>query len=217
MALPVAPYRWRGRWVSGSDYFNYDAVQSPLTLLTYVLDNGNQLINSVIDPSASPLWKVLNPLVGGFTPAFGSFSSTQTQPFAVPPSGPTLLSYNTQDLVPQGVACILPSAQLTVAATGVYKVLSSIQMDNTAILARDAEAWIAVNGTPVPNSATRVQLSAAVEVVMAVEWFVPLSAGDTIEIQGAASGGAGPRALAIAAAGYIPAIPSIITTITRIA
>jgi hypothetical protein len=186
-------------------------------LLTYVLDNGNQLINSVIDPSASPLWKVLNPLVGGFTPAFGSFRSTATQPFAVPPSGPTLLSYNTQDLVPQGVACILPSAQLTVAATGVYKVLSSIQMDNTAILARDAEAWIAVNGTPVPNSATRVQLSAAVEVVMAVEWFVPLSAGDTIEIQGAASGGAGPRALAIAAAGYIPAIPSIITTITRIA
>ena len=217
MALPVAPYRWRGRWVSGSDYFNYDTVQSPLTLLTYVLDNGNQLINSVIDPSASPLWKVLNPLVGGFTPAFGSFSSTQTQPFAVPPSGPTLLSYNTQDLVPQGVACILPSAQLTVAATGVYKVLSSVQMDNTGVGARDGEVWIAVNGTAVPNSATRIQVNQNTELVMAVEWFLPLSAADTVEIQAAASGGAGVQALAIPAAGYIPAIPSIITTITRIA
>jgi hypothetical protein len=182
-----------------------------------VLDNGNQLINSVIDPSASPLWKVLNPLVGGFTPAFGSFSSTATQNFAVPPAGPTLLTYTTQDLLPQGVSCVLPSSLITVNATGVYKVLSSVQMNNAMGGARDGEVWIAVNGTAVPNSATRIQVNQNTELVMAVEWFLPLSAADTVEIQAAASGGAGVQALAIPAAGYIPAIPSIITTITRIA
>jgi len=52
--------------------------------------------------------------------------------------------------------------------------------------------------------------------VMAVEWFLDLSAGDTLAVIGFSST-TGLQALAVASAGPVPAIPSIITTIVRIA
>ena len=64
MALPNTAYRWRGDWVNGDDYYNYDVARSPITNLAYVLDNGNQLVPSVTDPSADANWKLI-PQGGG--------------------------------------------------------------------------------------------------------------------------------------------------------
>jgi len=76
--------------------------------------------------------------------------------------------------------------------------------------------WIAVNGTAVPNSATRIQINQNQETVMAVEWMTPLDKGDAVSIN-LASTAEGLQALAIAAAAPVPAIPSIIVTLQRIA
>lgn len=74
--------------------------------------------------------------------------------------------------------------------------------------------FIAINGSPVPNSTTRIQINQNQEVVMTVEWFLELNEKDYITIV-MFSASAGLQALAIPSAG-IPAIPSIITTIMRI-
>ena len=74
--------------------------------------------------------------------------------------------------------------------------------------------FIAVNNTPVPNSATRIQINQNQEVVMSVEWVLELNAKDYITIV-MFSATTGLQALAIPASA-VPAIPSIITTIMRI-
>jgi len=150
--------------------------------------------------------------------AYGSFSSTDTQ--LVNPAFPILavlpLVYDTTDITPLGVSCATPSADIVVATTGVYKVLSSVQCDKTTIGVGDLEMWIAVNGTAVPNSATRIAINQNIESLMAVEWFLELASGDAVSIN-LASLADGLRALSVAAAAPVPAIPSIITTILRIA
>jgi len=149
---------------------------------------------------------------------YGSFSSTDTQ--LVNPAFPILaalpLAYDTVDITPFGVSCAVPSADIVVGIAGVYKVLSSVQCDKTTVNVGDLEMWIAVGGVAVPNSATRVAINQNIETLMAVEWFVELAAGDAVSIN-LASSADGLRALSVAAAAPVPAIPSIITTILRIA
>lgn len=144
--------------------------------------------------------------------AYASYSSTQTQNVAQ--NTPLPVSHNTQDITPKNIYTTLPSTNLYVRNKGVYKVLSSLQCNKTSAVAGDLEMFIAVNGTPVANSTSRIQINQNQEVVMTVEWFLELNANDYITIV-LFSATTGLQALAIAS-GTIPAIPSIITTIMRI-
>jgi len=110
-----------------------------------------------------------------------------------------------------------PSASITVTEAGVYKVVSSLQCKNTVVgPALELDMWIAVGGIPVPNSTTRVAINQNQEVVMTVEWLLVLAASDSFNVEIYVPV-AGPEALAVPAAPPVPAIPSIITTVLRIA
>jgi len=153
-------------------------------------------------------------LSAGFIPAYGSFSSTQTQPLAA--GTPLPFEYDTKDVASStGVNVLFPSAEIIVSNAGTYKILSSLQCDSTVGL-QSINMYLQVNGTPVANTATRVVVNLNLESLMTVEWFIDLGAGDKVEIVGYDLTG-GAQALAIAAAPPVPAIPSIITTILRIA
>jgi hypothetical protein len=147
-----------------------------------------------------------------FPPAYGSFSSTQIQ--TITQNTPLPFTYDTQDITPDGVS--QSGASIVVQKAGVYKILTSLQCDKTTGTAGDMEMWIGKNGTAVPNTATRIQINQNQECVMSVEWFLDLSAGDTLAVIGISST-TGLRAVAFPSASPIPAIPSIITTILRIA
>ena len=162
----------------------------------------------------TPCWIPAGSVSYFFLPASGSFSSTQTQTVAQTTQVPVV--YNTVDITPVGMTCVTPSASILIANTGRYKVLSSLQCDRTMGGNGDLEMWIAVNGTAVPNSATRLQINQNVETVLAVEWFLDITAGQSISIV-LYSTSNGMRALSLPAAPPVPAIPSIITTVVRIA
>jgi hypothetical protein len=149
--------------------------------------------------------------------AYGSFSSTQTQVAGAVSATPVV--YDTADITPFGVSCTLPSANIVIGIAGVYKVLASAQCDKTgAGLATPLDMWVSVNGTAVPNSATRIAVNQNSETVMTVEWFLDLDKGDTVAVQTFSSSGAlDLQLLAVPAAAPVPAIPSIITTLLRIA
>ena len=161
-----------------------------------------------------------NPSVAVFgpSPCYGSFSSTQTQ--AVNPDFPTLAVlpavYDTADIKPVGVSCAVPSKDIVIGVAGVYKVLASAQCDKTTANPGDLEMWIAVNGTAVPNSATRLAINQNLESLLTVEWIVDLAVGDEVNVA-FASIAEGFRLLAIAASAPVPAIPSIIVTLVKIA
>lgn len=144
---------------------------------------------------------------------YGSYSSTTTQ--NVTATEPLALVHDTEDIHPSGVYASLPSADLYVRNRGVYKILTSIQVNKTSGGFDDVEMYISINGTPVPNTATRLNVNQNVESLMTVEWFVQLNANDYINIV-IYSASSGFQALAIASATPVPAVPSVITTIFRI-
>jgi len=148
------------------------------------------------------------------TPAYGSFSSSATQTLTENVALP--FTYDTIDITAKHIYTTdLPSANIYVTNKGVYKVLSSLQCDKTSGGTGDMEMFCAVNGTAVPNSATRIQINQNQETLMAVEWFLELDKNDAVSIVGFSTT-TGLRALSIASATPVPAIPSIITTIMRI-
>lgn len=153
--------------------------------------------------------------VGAFPSAYGSFSSTITTPLN--PGSETFVLLTTIDVIPlAGLTFILPSSQVGVDNTGIYKCLASVQLDKTSPGLAVIDMYPKVNGTAVPNSATKLNINQNQEDVMTVEWFFSLSAGDNIAIA-LYTTSSGVRALAVPAAAPIPAIPSIILTIVRIA
>lgn len=225
MSVPVAALRNAGVWNSTTNYVQNDFVRSPTDSKLYVYIGVKPVLAGFPDPAVGglPNWVELeapNPLPPLFAPAYGSFSSTQTQLInaAFPLLSPLTLAYDTADVPPVGVAVIgFPgAAPIRVAAAGVYKVLSSVQLDKTTGGLADVDLYITANGVPVPNSATKLNINQNQEDLMTVEWFITLPALGVIEVV-LESAVAGIRALAVPAAGTVPSIPSVITTILRIA
>lgn len=155
-----------------------------------------------------------------FTPAYGSFSSSATQTLNPAPSI-TQLFYTNDDIISVNVSSAITSPYLTVVNAGTYKVLSSVQFDKTGTgvgLFAPAEMWIELNDVAVPNSATRLVINNNLEMLMTVEWFVDCDAGDRISIVAYDPTSSGDLvAKAFLATPPCPEIPSIITTILRIA
>lgn len=219
MSLPTSEFQYAGIW-NVSKLYNYlQFVESPTDNLCYVYV-GLPVFSGGGDPATiqpSPIWIPINPPTAGFTPAYGSFSSTATQNLTASVELP--LTYNTIDVPPIGVFYGVPNASsIGVNATGMYKVVSSLQCNKLAGggTTADIEMYPKINGTAVPNSATRLQINNATESVMTVEWFLPLAVGNVLQIA-LYTTSTNAQALAFPANPPVPAIPSIITTITRIA
>jgi hypothetical protein len=150
-----------------------------------------------------------------FSPTYGSFSSTQIQTVAATTDTP--LTYDTADVSPVGMACALaPSSDIVITNAGTYKVVASVQCDKTTAGVNELDLWVSINGTGVPNSATKIEINQNQETVMTVEWFLTLAASDAVSVH-LYSPVNGMRALAVAASPPVPAIPSVITTVLRIA
>jgi len=166
--------------------------------------------------SLLPTLPFANPTTSFFppAPAYASFSSTQTQ--LIVPGVPTPITYDTVDIQPVGIVQGPSPDAITVLQSGVYKVIASLQCDNTVPGSQELDMFLKVGVNDLPNSATRVAINQAQETVMTVEWLVSLTAGQFVSVT-CSSAVVGLRALAVAAAGVVPAIPSIITTIMRIA
>jgi|694.fasta_scaffold07886_21 hypothetical protein len=198
---------------AGTILLNVNSLTGNLVTNTFTISN----VASIIGTAPSPLAITNLGSINGapyFSPSYGSFSSTQTQGLTATVVLPVV--YDTADVTPVGMTCALPSADIVITAAGTYKVLSSIQADHTSPGTGTFQFWVAQNGTAVPNSATQVVLNQNLEQVMTVEWFLDVSAGDTIAVE-AYSTSTGQQLLAVAAASPVPAVPSIITTVLRIA
>lgn len=217
MSVPINQLVWAGTWNVSSRYPQYQFVQSPLDSLCYVNPNTKPNVGGP-DPSAyvqpSTTWVVLDPQPTTLV-AYGSFSSTTTQNLAQ--NTELVVQYNTADVSAVGLNTpTFPASIIKVAYGGVYKVLASIQVDKTTGGTADIDMYPLINGTAVPNSATKLSVTQNTEDVMTVEWFLTLNATDNISIA-CYTTSTGVRLLAVPASAPIPAIPSIILTILRIA
>lgn len=136
-------------------------------------------------------------------------TTTQTNPVA---SAVNLFTYNSivsEQAITRGV----PTSKIYVAQTGVYNFQFSAQLDKTGGGASAVYIWPRVNGTNLPDSATKMVIDGPNnEVVAAWNFVLVMQANDYFELawEAADTNVVIPY---VAASGNIPAIPSIIMTV----
>lgn len=159
-----------------------------------------------------PYWLGANPQ----PQPYGSFSSTQDQT-VTGANTTTVLTYNNTDSASQ---IYINGGKIYVQATGIYRILFTIQCDTTSGGQQSVLVWVRKNGVNVDNSASFFTIQNNGENIAACEIIVSLLAGDYVEIVFQSSD-AGMTAEYTAAGGVAPnnypAIPSIITNINKIA
>ena len=143
--------------------------------------------------------------------AYGTFYDVNTQNAAVINTAYTVSLSNT-DL---SFGVYLSGTQITVDQAGLYDFQHSIQIDKTTGGKGLFYLWYRKNGTDVAESATRLRLEGNnSENVAAWNYVFKLKAGDYIEYRWAVND-LGVEIKRFAAAAPVPAIPSVIVTVTN--
>jgi hypothetical protein len=155
---------------------------------------------------------------------YGGFSDSTTQtPSAI--NTPIALTLNTSDIVdgPQFTGgtpdiYIDPtySSRIVILYPGVYNVQFSLQLHSTNAAAKNIYIWLNQNGTPVPNTASRFQISGSNnEQIVAWNFLTEtFTSGEYIELMWQVDN-VNIQAYAVPATATIPAIPSLILTVTH--
>lgn len=143
---------------------------------------------------------------------YGSFYDTTTQtPAAI--NTAYAITFNSTDLS-YGVYIGSPTSRIYVIADGVYNFQFSAQVDNTSGGNHLIYIWYRVNGVDATYSASQVRLKGTDgELVAGWNFMVKLKAGDYFELMYSATD-TSVQILAQAAAAPVPAIPSVILTVS---
>ena len=148
--------------------------------------------------------------------AAGAFNSTQTQSGSANVS--QSMTFNNNDINNQGIS-VNSNSQLTVTNAGTYNIQFSTQVDRVTGSGTDVVyIWLKKNGSNVSNSATVVTISgaaAAAKTVPAWNWVVNANEGDYFELVWQTPDPT-IQLTAASATGNIPAIPSVIATVTQV-
>ena len=144
--------------------------------------------------------------------AYGTFYDTTTQTAAAINTAYGL-TFNSTNLS-NGVYIGSPTSRIYVAQNGVYNMQFSAQLDNTSGGSHLIFIWLRINGTNVANSAGQVRLKGTDdELVTSWNYVEQLRAGDYVELMWSVDN-TSVQVLAQAAAAPVPAIPSVILTVT---
>lgn len=169
--------------------------------------------------SVTPMgWQGLG-LVSGVA-AYGQFSDTTDQPLVA--ATPHVVSFNTTD-VSAGVSVVDPGTgptQLTVATAGTYRFDVSLQMLNVGGMGATVIFWPRANGVDVPNSASSIEMGNNNNRTLPyVSVLLPLLAGEHVEwvVYSTGPNTSVEHFPAVVGPPAIPAIPSVIATVTRVA
>ena len=132
----------------------------------------------------------------------------------------TAMTFDTQDVT--DTVTLVDNSKITVPNTGIYDLQFSSQFRNTDNSQHEVVVWFKVNGTDVPNSATRVTVparkSSNIYGYMVAAWniFLNMNSNDYVEIYWQ------PSSLLVtmehdSVGATYPAIPSVIATIQQVA
>jgi hypothetical protein len=158
------------------------------------------------------------PAGGSFGSYYGSFSSTTNQPvgYTGATGASTPISYTTSEIT-NGVNIGTPQSRIVITNAGTYKFSYTINFTKTQVESEIVYVWIVINGVPLARSATALTLNTQNGYSSANgEYIYTFSANDYFEVY-FTSTNSDTSAATIPAVGDVPAIPSIITNVYRIA
>jgi len=141
----------------------------------------------------------------------GAFYDTTTQSAAAINTAYAITFDNTS--LTQGVSIGTPTSRVYVNRTGSYNIQFSLHLVSTNAASKYVYIWADVNGTSVPESATRITMAGASEsYVAAWNFVIRMSAGDYFRLMWSTSN-TNVQIAAVAASAPVPAIPSVILTV----
>jgi len=141
----------------------------------------------------------------------GAFYDTTTQTAAVINTAYAITLNNTS--LAQGVSIGTPTSRVYVDRTGSYNIQFSLQLVSSNAASKDVFIWADVNGTSVPESATKLTLAGSNHALVAAWNFViRMSAGDYFRLMWSTTN-TNVQIAAVAASAPVPAIPSVILTV----
>ena len=144
---------------------------------------------------------------------YGSFYDMTTQTAALA-NTEELITFDTTDLS-SGVRRGSTTSQIIVDEPGVYNFQTSIQLDKTSGGTARFWLWWKKNGSAVTDSASEVQIQGNnAEVFISMNYFFQLKPNDYVELAWAVSD-VSVELLSRAAAAPVPAIPSVILTVSN--
>jgi len=142
----------------------------------------------------------------------GAFYDTTTQSAAVINTAYPVTINSTS--ISDGVYIGTPTSRVYVDRLGTYNFQFSAQLNKTTAGAKNVFIWYRVNGADIANSATSVTLPGSSSAVAAAwNFVVELNAGDYFELVWSTDD-TGCQIRAVGASAPVPAIPSVILTVT---
>ena len=144
---------------------------------------------------------------------YGSFYDTTTQVATVINTAKAI-TFNSTDLS-NGVFIGTPTSRIIVDSEGIYNFDTSFQLDKTSGGTDDFYFWFRLNGTNVPDSASQIRIQGNnAEIFASLNYFFDLKAGDYVEMMFSTTS-LDVELLAVVATPPVPAIPSIILTVSN--
>lgn len=193
---------------------SYDAALQTLAQATQTQPSSAELVNQIAELQKQIQSLQIAPPPREFKRSrYGSFFDTTTQTAGTVNTAKAI-TFNSTDLS-RGVYLGTPTSRVYVDTEGVYDFQTSIQLDSSVSTDEHFYLWIAINGTDVPDSASAVRLKGNnSESILALNFFLELNAGDYVEFYFSVTN-LGVVAQYVAATPPVPAIPSIILTVSN--
>jgi hypothetical protein len=144
---------------------------------------------------------------------YGSFYDTTTQTATVINTAKAI-TFNSTDLS-NGVFIGSPTSRIIVDSEGIYNFDTSFQLDKTSGGTAEFYFWFRLNGVDVPDSASQIRIQGNdAEIFSSLNYFFDLKANDYVELMFSVSS-LSVELLSVVATPPVPAIPSIILTVSN--
>jgi hypothetical protein len=165
-------------------------------------------LSSLPDPATAP------PVAPAKRVGVGTFASLVTQ-IALLPNVDYPIDLDVVDIERGIWRDSVNTSRVYVADGGIFNFQFSAQLDNTSGGAHRIWLWPRISGVDVPDSASQVRIQGNnAELVAAWNWVLRLAPGEYFELVYAVSAVA-LQIVTFPAAGVVPAIPSVILTVTQ--
>ena len=146
---------------------------------------------------------------------YGTFHDTTTQTAAVINTAYGV-TFNTTDLSTT-VTIGSPTSQVITSVAGTYNFQFSAQLHKTNASVGYIYIWARVNGTDIADSASKISINGSqAETIAAWNFVLTMAANDYFELMWSTSD-TNCQLLAASASSPVPAIPSVILTVTQVA
>lgn len=145
---------------------------------------------------------------------YGSFYDTTTQTAAAINTA-YAMTFNTTDSS-NGVSRSTPTSRILVDNLGVYNIQFSAQLDKTAGATGIVYIWLRINGSDVAQSAGKVAIQGtSAQTIASWNYVTTLTAGQYFQLMWSTDD-TRCQILAASASSPVPAIPSVILTVTQV-